>query len=122
MSPKRRHRVGTTDQISAAGENIVAEVDGQEVAVYNVDGEYHAIANYCIHQAGPLCEGGELTGQMAATEDDEWEYTDDGKIVKCPWHAWTFDVTTGKNTRDERYSVPTYDVDVTEDGEIYVFV
>jgi len=60
------------------GEGRTVEVNGRQVAVFNVDGEIHCIDNTCPHQGGPLGEG-----------------PLEGKEVSCPWHAWQFDVTTG---------------------------
>lgn len=50
------------------------------VALYNLDGEFHALDGICPHQGGPLGKG-ELTGC----------------IVTCPWHGWQFDVKTGQH-------------------------
>ena len=60
------------------GSNITVEVDGEAVAVFNVDGEFYAIQEECTHAGGPLSEG-KLDGQM----------------VICPWHGSCFDVTSG---------------------------
>ena len=110
------HKIADTDELSD-GSRVVTELEGREVAVFRVDDEFHAVANYCVHQAGPLCEG-ELTGRTSRSET-EWAYDDTAKNVVCPWHGWVFDVTTGRNVQDERYAVPTYDVDV-RDGEVFV--
>jgi p-cumate 2,3-dioxygenase ferredoxin component len=56
--------------------------DGTPLAVYNVDGKIYATADLCTHGEASLSEEGILTG----------------KIVECPWHFGTFDVTTGKPT------------------------
>lgn len=53
-------------------------LDGQAVAVYNVDGTFYATQDECTHAGGPLSEG---------------ELSD--KVVTCPWHASCFDVTDG---------------------------
>jgi 3-phenylpropionate/trans-cinnamate dioxygenase ferredoxin component len=79
-----------------------ALVSGKAVAIFNVDGAFHAIDNRCIHRGGPL-------GQGAL----------DGSVVYCPWHAWTYDVTTGANTVNPEMSVARYDVRV-EDGQVLV--
>ena len=55
------------------------QVDGQTLAISNVEGKFYAIDNTCLHRGGPLGQG-ELKG----------------KIVTCPWHSWQYDVTTGK--------------------------
>jgi nitrite reductase/ring-hydroxylating ferredoxin subunit len=77
-----------------AGEARAYIVGDREVAVFNVDGTYHAIENGCPHQGGPLAEG-----------------FLEGTIVTCPWHAWCFDVTDGKMTMGFS-SVDAFDVQV----------
>jgi nitrite reductase/ring-hydroxylating ferredoxin subunit len=37
----------------------------------------------------------------------------------CPWHAWTFDVTTGESTVNPELRVTSYAVRV-EDGQVFV--
>jgi nitrite reductase/ring-hydroxylating ferredoxin subunit len=71
-------RVARTDDIPA-GQATMVEVNGKEIAVFNVGGSFHAIDNTCTHVGGPLCEG--------AVEGTE---------VTCPWHGAVFDVTTGQ--------------------------
>jgi p-cumate 2,3-dioxygenase ferredoxin subunit len=56
--------------------------DGTTLAVYNVEGTLYATADLCTHGEASLSEEGILTG----------------KIVECPWHFGTFDVTSGKPT------------------------
>ena len=49
-------RVTGTDDVKP-GHGIVAEVNGKTLAVFNVDGTFHAIDNTCLHRGGPLGEG-----------------------------------------------------------------
>lgn len=63
------------------GEGKAIEVNGRPIALFNVNGEFFAIDNTCLHSGGPLGEG-------------EVE----GKTVTCPWHGWQYDVTTGQCT------------------------
>lgn len=113
------HRVGTTDDLSADGTRMVTEIDGREVAVFRIGGEYHAALNYCVHAGGPLCEG-TLTGRITQDRDEwMWDYDERETVVVCPWHSWKFDVTTGRCVDDARYAVPTYDAE-ERDGAIYV--
>ena len=114
-----RYPIAETGELAEPGDRVIEEVRGREIAVFNVEGDYHAVANYCIHEAGPLCEG-KLTGEYGLAEDGyNWAYDDVDRIIHCPWHNWKFDVTTGRSTDDPRYAVPTYDVEV-EDGTVYV--
>lgn len=114
-----RHHVASVEEVSEDGSRVLTEVDGLEVALFRIDGEFYAMANFCVHQGGPVCEG-ELSGQVTVGEDRmEWKYDGRERNVLCPWHGWKFDVTTGKSVNDDRYRIPTYDVEV-EDGEVYV--
>ena len=70
-------KVAKADQI-APGRAKCVEVNDQEIAIFNIDGVFHAIDNTCTHDGGPLSEG-EL----------------DDTHVTCPWHGAVFDVTTG---------------------------
>lgn len=73
-------------------------VAGKAVALYNVGGVFYATSNVCLHRGGPLGQG------ML-----------DGAVVMCPWHAWTWDVTTGENAANPVLKVETYPVRVEGD-------
>lgn len=88
----------------APGSCTEVSVGGRPVALFNVGGTFHAIGNTCIHRGGPLGQG------ML-----------DGTIVMCPWHAWTYDVTTGVSTVNPDLKVAKYDVKV-EEGQVFVRV
>lgn len=86
------------------GTGMTAEVGGQAIAVFNVDGTFYAIDNTCVHRGGPLGEG-EL----------------EGDLVTCPWHAWQYNVKTGVSTTNPSASVKSYQVKV-EGPDIKVLV
>ena len=88
---------GTTDVKPGSG--IVAEVNGKTLAVFNVDGTFHAIDNTCVHRGGPLGEG-----DLA------------GNVVTCPWHGWEYDVTTGGCVNNPAEKVERYQVKVEGDA------
>ena len=77
-------------------------VDGRAIALFNVGGTVHALANRCPHRGGPLGQG-----------------FVDGPQVSCPWHNWTFDVTTGENVAGPDLKVDRYEVRVA-DGQVFV--
>jgi len=90
------------------------------VGVYNVGGSFYAIANFCTHEGAPLCAG--FVGGTNEFDPDEpggLRRSREGRIVRCPWHQWEFDITTGENLANPRKRVRTYDVDVV-DGKVYV--
>ena len=63
-----------------SGEGRVCEVNGVAIALFNVDGTFHALDNTCIHRGGPLGDG----------------ICTDGTVT-CPWHGWEYDVTDGQH-------------------------
>jgi NAD(P)H-dependent nitrite reductase small subunit len=73
-------------------------VGEREVALFNVGGTFYALDNTCPHQGGPLAEG--------------WI---EGTRVTCPWHAWTFELRTGRMTLGEFACVETFDVRIEGD-------
>ena len=81
-----------------AGTGRTVDINGKPVAVYNVEGNFYAISDTCLHRGGPLGEG-EL----------------DGKVVTCPWHGWRYDVTTGVNDMNPSINVEKYQVKVEGD-------
>ena len=83
----------------APGTGKCVEVNGRQIALFNVDGKFHAIDNTCLHRGGPLAEG-EL----------------DGTVVTCPWHAWQYDVTSGVNVMDDTERVDCFAVEVRGDS------
>jgi nitrite reductase/ring-hydroxylating ferredoxin subunit len=106
-----RHVVARADEIPPGGRKIV-EVAGRSIGVFNLDGEFHALRNRCPHQGGPLCEG-QVLGAISAAGPGEYEYGRRGELVRCPWHAWEFDIRTGQSWVDpERTRVKAYPVDV----------
>jgi nitrite reductase (NADH) small subunit len=70
---------------------------GQIIALFNVDGHFHALDGICPHQGGPLGKG-RLTGC----------------IVTCPWHGFQFDVTTGQHQTSKSLVHPSYPTRVAD--------
>ncbi len=114
---KKRYFVASTAELES-NDRVIAEIQGREIAVFDVDGEYYAVANYCVHQGGPACEG-LLSGTVTVNEEMELSYDQEGEVVACPWHGWEFDVKTGEHLASSEYVLPTYDV-VVDDCKVYV--
>ena len=114
-----KHKVANVEEFSTEGSRVIVDINGLEIAVFHSEGEYYAVGNYCVHQGGPLCEGG-LNGRVSAEDDGwEWHYDPEEYYLHCPWHGWIFDIRTGENVNSDRYRAPTYDVEV-EDDEVFV--
>ncbi|MFC6724589.1 Rieske (2Fe-2S) protein [Halobium palmae] len=109
----------------APGEHLVVELEGREIGVYNVDGDYYAYTNWCAHQSGPICEGS-TSGLLEAEFDRETmrtttSYGREGEIVACPWHGWEFDLVTGECHSRPGVKLISHEVRV-EDGTLVVSV
>ncbi|MGV0853465.1 Rieske (2Fe-2S) protein [Mycolicibacterium phlei] len=90
------------------------------VGIYNIGGTLHAIANYCAHEGAPLCEGYVSgTTEYDPSRPNGIRHVRDGQIIRCPWHQWEFDITTGANLADPTKRVRTYRVEV-DDGQVYL--
>jgi nitrite reductase (NADH) small subunit len=72
------------------------------IALANVNGRFYAIDNTCLHRAGPLGQGNL-----------------NGSVVACPWHGWTYEVTSGRVTFNPEMKVQTFPVEERGD-EIWV--
>src|SRR5260370_25998578 len=87
------------------GQAAAFTIEGQKIALFNVEGTYHAIGDTCTHLGGPLSEG-DVQGTM----------------VTCPWHGADFDLKTGAVLGPPaQKGVPSYKV-VVEGDDIKVEV
>ena len=62
-----------------SGSMKLVNVDGRQVVVANVDGNYFVCDDTCTHAGASLAEG-----------------TLDGSTITCGWHGAKFDCTSGK--------------------------
>lgn len=74
------------------------------ICVANVNGEFSAMDNLCLHRGGPLGQG--VVGK--------------GKVV-CPWHGWAWDPKTGQAVQNPAAKIVVYPLKI-ENGEVWVEV
>jgi len=87
----------------APGDMMEVDVQGEEIALFNVEGEYYAIGNVCTHAYTHLTDG-------AFYEDMR------GWVVECPLHGSQFDVTSGEAvTLPATGNAGKYDVKIEND-------
>ena len=81
------------------------EVEGRDIAIFNLGGTFYAIDDLCTHEDASLSEG-EI----------------DGDEVECPWHAARFNIKTGEVLSAPAYEdVSTYKVRLNgEDVEVEI--
>jgi 3-phenylpropionate/trans-cinnamate dioxygenase ferredoxin subunit len=81
------------------GERLFIELGGKSIVVFNIAGQFFAIADICTHDDGPLGDG-DLEGYN----------------IVCPRHGGEFDVRTGKAVQmPVVVDVPAYPVRVVDE-------
>ncbi len=87
----------------AEGEYVVVDVDGTDVAVFKIDGQFYAIEDVCTHDGAEIASG-ELQG-------DE---------IVCPRHGARFCVKTGEVKCAPAYeNIDTFPLQIVE-GRVQV--
>ncbi len=96
--------IGPTDQFPTGTMRCVSTEDRQ-VIVCNADGKLAAVDPACPHAGKPMIDG-ELRG----------------KVLTCAYHAYAYDVFSGRNTDFpyEELPLPTYPIRVTDAGRVEI--
>jgi len=84
------------------GATRAVEINGEKLAIYNVNGKIFCTENTCPHAHGPLGEG--------FLEEN---------VISCPLHGWTFNVETGEGMLMPGSKIRTYKIKV-ENNKIFV--
>jgi len=85
------------------GERMFVEIDERPIVIFNIAGQFFALADVCSHDDGPVGEG----------RLDEYE-------ISCPRHGAEFDVRNGKVlSLPAIVDIPAYPVRVV-DGELEI--
>lgn len=83
---------------------IGVDINGLNLAIYNVEGEIFATDNICTHGNAKLCDG-----------------FLDGYKIECSLHQGEFDIRSGKAcTSPLTEDIKSYPTKVGDDGFIYI--
>lgn len=93
-------RVGSVQEFPLGTAKEVVAGD-RIVAVFNDQGNLHALDGICPHAGGPLAEGQVING-----------------VVACPWHGWQYELSTGKNCLNPRINAGCHSVRIEGDDVI----
>lgn len=92
------HVIARTDDV-APRSNKAFEIDGHDILICNVDGEFYAVRNLCSHAEEKL-EGGRIRGHC----------------VVCPKHGARFDLKDGRHLTPPAWAgINTYPLRVVDD-------
>jgi 3-phenylpropionate/trans-cinnamate dioxygenase ferredoxin subunit len=81
------------------GQAMAFEIEGERIAVFNVNGTYYAIDDVCTHAGASLSEG-----------------CVEGFVVRCPRHEAEFDLRNGE-TLSPPADLPVKTYPVTIEGD-----
>ncbi len=95
-------KIATESELPARNEVKEFACEGKTLCVVNVDGEFYAMDNECLHRGGPLGQG----------------MIEDGKVV-CPWHGWRWDPKTGQAEQSATAKVTVHELRI-ERGDVMV--
>jgi 3-phenylpropionate/trans-cinnamate dioxygenase ferredoxin subunit len=97
---KRIVPVAQTTEIAVGGRKFI-EIDGRSIAIFNVNGTFVAVLNYCPHAFAQVCMG-QVRGTTLPSMPGEYRWGRDGEILACPSHGWEYDLLTGQCLTDKR--------------------
>jgi len=98
------------------GQRKLVQVNGRDIVIFNVSGSFYALHNRCPHQGASLCDG-LLTIAVTSKEPGIYDFDETRNVIRCPWHAWEFDIRTGRSwCEPNRFRVRSYKTEV-ESGE-----
>ena len=73
-----RHVVAAAGEIPPGGKKLVT-VKGREIGIFNVDGDFFALANRCPHAGGPMCEG-RIVGLVRSSGPGDYRADAQGRV------------------------------------------
>jgi 3-phenylpropionate/trans-cinnamate dioxygenase ferredoxin subunit len=83
----------------APGTCKIVTVRGREIGIFNLGGDYFALANRCPHAGGPLCRG-MITALVQSDGPGHYRLARQNEFIRCPWHGWEFDIRSGQSWCD----------------------
>ena len=93
-----RHIVAAVDDI-APGTSKIVDINGRAIGIFNVNGEFFALLNRCPHAAAELCKGN-IVALVQSDGVGDYQLHRHGEFVRCPWHGWEFEISTGQSWCD----------------------
>jgi 3-phenylpropionate/trans-cinnamate dioxygenase ferredoxin subunit len=94
----QRYVVGRVEDFPET-DRLLVEVNGREIGVFRVDGEFFAVLNRCPHLGGPLCYG-QVVSKVSSPAPGIVNIDPSQTLLTCPYHNWEFDIRTGQSYVD----------------------
>ena len=118
-STKARKQVPAGPADLPIGGRRIVPVGSYSIGVFRIESGYYGIVNYCPHEGAELCKG-RLTGTNLPTDKvSNYEWGCEGRILRCPWHKWEFDLITGQHVADPSFRARTYRI-IESEGQLSI--
>jgi nitrite reductase (NADH) small subunit len=91
-------RIAGVSELPEPGRAAEFHVNQRMICVANLNGEYAALDNVCLHRGGPLGQG-----------------VVEGEKIICPWHGWEFHARTGEVAHGDPVKLKTYAIRIEGD-------
>jgi nitrite reductase (NADH) small subunit len=101
-----------------SGAPLAFEVSGRALVLVDIGDEVVCMRNSCPHMGAPLSAGA-VSGTCLPHGFRRYVTERDGEVLRCPWHAWEFDLRTGRTLHDERLGAKRFDTQIRDD-EVWV--
>ncbi|MEM8974920.1 MAG: Rieske 2Fe-2S domain-containing protein [Pseudomonadota bacterium] len=116
------HEIASVDDFNNNPKQLLT-INGIDVGVFRVDGEFYAWRNVCPHQGGPVCQG-RIFKRVVDDIDAEMQvhgrrYNDAQVHIVCPWHGAEFNIRTGAHAGIPELKLTPIDV-FARDGKVYL--
>lgn len=100
------------------GKPAIVTINGKEIGLFNENGRYYAVLNFCPHYGAPICRG-RVTGAVTSCGPQQLDYDHERRVLRCPWHHWEFDLPDGRALAPIKPRLKVYEVREAE-GVLYV--
>ena len=91
-------KLTTQSELPAPNQAKEFRCGDKEICIANINGNYSAMDNVCLHRGGPLGQG----------------MIENGKVV-CPWHGWAWDPKTGEAVHNASAKIAVYPLKIEND-------
>ena len=114
-----KHRVCRVAEVASNAMKPVTMGRGTILLTRLPSGEIKAVGSRCPHQGANL-EHGCVTGHAYGDSPNELFMDRLGQILRCPWHGFEFDLSSGESVVDGKLRLRRFNVEIENDDVFIV--
>jgi len=101
------------------GAPVIVTIGRREVGIIRHGEKLHAVLNFCPHAGAPIARG-RVEALVIADEPGSRARVDcEQAVLRCPWHHWEFDLTTGESLCPIKPRIKIFPLKV-EEGQVWI--